>query len=67
MAAQAGVRVPEVVLAALGDDDDALLVTRQPDVEPVENLSPDEVSDETLAALCRRSPDCTAQASPTAG
>jgi uncharacterized membrane protein YbhN (UPF0104 family)/tRNA A-37 threonylcarbamoyl transferase component Bud32 len=54
MAAQAGVRVPEVVLAALGFDDDALLVTRQPDVEPLETLSPDDVSDETLEELSRQ-------------
>jgi glycosyltransferase 2 family protein len=54
MAAQAGVRVPEVVLAALGFDDDALLVTRQPDVEPLETLSPDDVSDETLEELTRQ-------------
>jgi uncharacterized membrane protein YbhN (UPF0104 family)/tRNA A-37 threonylcarbamoyl transferase component Bud32 len=54
MAAQAGVRVPEVVLAALGFDDDALLVTRQPDVEPLETMSPDDVSDETLDDLCRQ-------------
>ncbi len=54
MAAKAGVRVPEVVLAALGFDDDALLVTRQPDVEPLETQSPDEVTDETLEDLCRQ-------------
>jgi glycosyltransferase 2 family protein len=54
MAAQAGVRVPAVVLAALGTDDDALLVTRQPDIEPLETLSPDEVSDETLDELCEQ-------------
>ncbi len=54
MAAQAGVRVPEVVLAALGFDDDAVLVTRQPDVEPLETLSPDDVSDETLEDLWRQ-------------
>jgi uncharacterized membrane protein YbhN (UPF0104 family)/tRNA A-37 threonylcarbamoyl transferase component Bud32 len=54
MAAQAGVRVPEVVLAALGSEDDALLVTRQPDVEPLETQSPDEVTDETLEDLGRQ-------------
>jgi uncharacterized membrane protein YbhN (UPF0104 family)/tRNA A-37 threonylcarbamoyl transferase component Bud32 len=48
MAAQAGVRVPEVVIAALGPDGDAFIVTRQPDVEPLESSSPYEVSDETL-------------------
>jgi uncharacterized membrane protein YbhN (UPF0104 family)/tRNA A-37 threonylcarbamoyl transferase component Bud32 len=48
MAAQAGVRVPEVVMAALGPDGDAFVVTRQPDVKPLESSSPDEVTDETL-------------------
>jgi uncharacterized membrane protein YbhN (UPF0104 family)/tRNA A-37 threonylcarbamoyl transferase component Bud32 len=48
MAAQAGVRVPEIVTAALGLDGDAFVVTRQPDIEPLESSSPDEVSDETL-------------------
>jgi uncharacterized membrane protein YbhN (UPF0104 family)/tRNA A-37 threonylcarbamoyl transferase component Bud32 len=51
MAAQAGVRVPEVVTAALGPDGDALVVTRQPDVDPLELSRPDEVSDGTLEAL----------------
>jgi uncharacterized membrane protein YbhN (UPF0104 family)/tRNA A-37 threonylcarbamoyl transferase component Bud32 len=51
MAAQAGVRVPEVVTAALGPEGDAFVVTRQPNVEPLEGSAPDEVSDETLAAL----------------
>jgi glycosyltransferase 2 family protein len=51
MAAQAEVRVPEVVTAALGPDGDAFVVTRQPNIEPLESSTPDEVSDETLAAL----------------
>ena len=51
MAAQAGVRVPEVVTAALGPDGDALIVTRQPEVEPLELSSPEQVSDETLEDL----------------
>jgi uncharacterized membrane protein YbhN (UPF0104 family)/tRNA A-37 threonylcarbamoyl transferase component Bud32 len=51
MAAQAGVRVPEVVTAALGPDGDAFMVTRQPNVEPLESSTPDEVGDETLAAV----------------
>jgi glycosyltransferase 2 family protein len=51
MAAQAGVRVPEVVTAALGPDGDAFVVTRQPDVEPLEDSKPDQVSDETLEGL----------------
>ena len=54
MAAQAGVRVPEVVIAALGVDGDALLVTRQPDLDPLELASPDHVSDETVEELCRQ-------------
>ena len=57
MAAQAGVRVPEVVIAALGPDGDALMVTRQPAVAPVELASPDEVSDETLRDLWRQVDD----------
>ena len=40
MAAQAGVRVPEVVTAGLGREGDALLVTRQPDVDALELASP---------------------------
>src|SRR5262245_40870813 len=51
MAAQAGVRVPEVVTAALGPTGDALVVTRQPDIEPLESLPPDRVSDELLERL----------------
>ena len=51
MAAQAGVRVPEVVTAALDPDGDALIVTRQPEVEPLELSSPEQVSDETLEDL----------------
>ena len=53
MAAQAGVRVPEVVTVGLGPEDDALVVTRQPNIEPLEVLSADEVSDEILEDLCR--------------
>jgi len=51
MASQAGVRVPEVVMAALGASGDALLVTRQPDVEPLERFAPEHVSDEMLDEL----------------
>ena len=54
MAAQAGVRVPEVVTAGLGPDGDALLVTGQPDLAPLELASPDQVSDELLLELCRQ-------------
>ena len=53
MAAQAGVRVPEVVDGGLGPDGDALVVTRQPDVEPLELASADQVSDELLEDLWR--------------
>jgi len=51
MAAQARVRVPEVVTAALGPNGDALIVTRQPDVEPLELANPEQVSDQTLEDL----------------
>jgi uncharacterized membrane protein YbhN (UPF0104 family)/tRNA A-37 threonylcarbamoyl transferase component Bud32 len=54
MAAQAGVRVPEVVMVGLGPDGDALLVTREPDVAPLESSSPDQVSNETLEELWRQ-------------
>jgi uncharacterized membrane protein YbhN (UPF0104 family)/tRNA A-37 threonylcarbamoyl transferase component Bud32 len=54
MAAQAGVRVPEVVMVGLGPDGDALLVTREPDVAPLESSSADQVSDETLEDLWRQ-------------
>jgi glycosyltransferase 2 family protein len=54
MAAQAGVRVPDVVTAGLGAEGDALLVTRQPDVSPLELTSPDEVSNELLEELWRQ-------------
>lgn len=51
MAAQAGVRVPEVVTAALGPDGDAILATDQPDIEPLERANPEQVSDGTLESL----------------
>jgi glycosyltransferase 2 family protein len=51
MAAQAGVRVPDVVLAAPDGNGDAILVTRQPDVEPLELSSPEEVEDKLLDDL----------------
>ena len=51
MAAQAGVRVPEMVAVGLGPEDDALVVTRQPDVEPLELSSPDHMSDGMLEDL----------------
>ena len=52
MAAQAGVRVPDVVIAALGPDGDALIATREPDVPPLESFTPDEVTDALLGELC---------------
>ena len=51
MAAQAGVRTPQVVAAALGPSGDAFVVTRQPDVEPLETLPGDQVSNELLEQL----------------
>jgi uncharacterized membrane protein YbhN (UPF0104 family) len=51
MAAEAGVRVPEVVAVALGPDGDAILVTRQPEAEPLELAAPDDVSDAELRQL----------------
>src|SRR5206468_8460803 len=51
MAAQAGVRVPRVVTAALGPDGDALIVTEQPDVDPLETAAPEDVSDGALEEL----------------
>ncbi len=54
MAAQSGVRVPEVVTAALGPDGDAVVATTQPDIEPLECSSPDQVSDDTLEDLWRQ-------------
>jgi uncharacterized membrane protein YbhN (UPF0104 family)/tRNA A-37 threonylcarbamoyl transferase component Bud32 len=54
LAAQAGVRVPEVVTVGLGPEDDAVIVTRQPDVLPLELWSPDEVGDELLEDLMQQ-------------
>jgi glycosyltransferase 2 family protein len=54
IAAQAGVRVPEVVIAALGPDGDAVIATRQPDIDPLERSSPERVTDETLESLCQQ-------------
>ncbi len=51
MAAQAGVRVPEVVTAARGPEGDALIVTRQAEVEPLENAAVADVSDALLGEL----------------
>jgi uncharacterized membrane protein YbhN (UPF0104 family)/tRNA A-37 threonylcarbamoyl transferase component Bud32 len=54
MAAQAGVRVPDVVTVGAGAEGDAVLVMRQPDMDPLELASPDQVSDETLEELWRQ-------------
>jgi glycosyltransferase 2 family protein len=54
MAAEAGVRVPEVVIAALGQGGNAGLVTRQVDIEPLEMASADQIRDETLVELWRQ-------------
>ncbi len=51
MAAQAGVRVPEVVTATLGTQGDAIIVTRQPGIDPLEDASPGSVTDALLRAL----------------
>ena len=51
LAAQAGVRVPDVVTAALGPSGDALVVTRQPDLAPLESFSPEQVSDDMLESV----------------
>jgi glycosyltransferase 2 family protein len=51
MAGQAGVRVPQVVTVGLGPWRDALVVTRQPDLEPLENARVDDVSDAMLSEL----------------
>jgi glycosyltransferase 2 family protein len=51
MAREAGVRVPEVVVAALGPHGDAVFAARQPDTDPLELADPDQVSDELLEAL----------------
>jgi uncharacterized membrane protein YbhN (UPF0104 family)/tRNA A-37 threonylcarbamoyl transferase component Bud32 len=54
VAAQAGVRVPEVVAVGLGPDDDAVLVTRQADLAPLELTAPAQVTDELLEELLRQ-------------
>ena len=51
MAARAGVRVPEVLMATVGDGGDASIVTRQPDVAALEVGPADEVSDAVLGDL----------------
>ena len=67
MAAQAGVQVPDVVIAALGPDGDAFVVTRQPDIAPLERSSPDDVSDERSTDCGGRWRGFRRRESPTAG
>ena len=52
MAAQASVRVPEVMTVGLGPEGDAFVVTRQPDIAPLELAQADDVSDAVLRDLC---------------
>ena len=54
LAAQAGVRVPEVVTAASGPNGDALVVTHQPDVQPLETFAAEDVTDDLLEDLWRQ-------------
>ena len=51
MAAQAGVRTPGVATAALAPDGDALIVTREPDAVPLEEVAAADVTDATLHDL----------------
>jgi uncharacterized membrane protein YbhN (UPF0104 family)/tRNA A-37 threonylcarbamoyl transferase component Bud32 len=51
MAAQAGVRVPEVVMAALGQGGNAGVVTRQVYVDPLEVIPAEEIPDRLLLEL----------------
>ncbi|MET1060256.1 MAG: lysylphosphatidylglycerol synthase domain-containing protein [Nocardioides sp.] len=53
MAARAGVRVPDVLLAARGSEKDGCIVTRLHDVDPLEDLPVDTVTDELLVTLWR--------------
>jgi uncharacterized membrane protein YbhN (UPF0104 family)/tRNA A-37 threonylcarbamoyl transferase component Bud32 len=54
MASQAGVRVPSVAIAALGQDGNASVVTRQAHGDPLELAPADQISDEALAELWRQ-------------
>ena len=51
MAAQSGIRVPEIVAVGLGPEKDAILVTRESERESLEASSPEDVSDGTLEDL----------------
>jgi glycosyltransferase 2 family protein len=51
LARQSGVRAPDVVTAALGPTGDALVVTRQPDLEPLEVAPAEQVTDDLLESV----------------
>src|SRR5262245_31309619 len=51
MAAQAGVRVPEVVAVGLGPEKDAILVTHEAEREPLEASNPEDVTEVVLQEL----------------
>lgn len=51
LAAQAGVRVPQVVTATLGPRGDAVLVAHQPVDDPLESWPPERVDDRMLEEL----------------
>ena len=51
LAAQSGARVPDVLTAALGPSGDALVVTRKPDVDPLETASTEQVTDDVLESV----------------
>jgi uncharacterized membrane protein YbhN (UPF0104 family)/tRNA A-37 threonylcarbamoyl transferase component Bud32 len=51
LAERSGVRVPEVVTVGVGPDDDAIVVTRQPDAAPLESWADADVSDDLLRDL----------------
>ena len=53
MTAQAGVRVPEIVLAATSSEGQAGIVTRQTEVESLERTPAEAVPDELLVTLWR--------------
>jgi uncharacterized membrane protein YbhN (UPF0104 family)/tRNA A-37 threonylcarbamoyl transferase component Bud32 len=54
VAAQRGVRTPDVVMAALGPGGDAAMVTTQPDVEPMESLPAERITADVLVDLWRQ-------------
>jgi glycosyltransferase 2 family protein len=51
LAAQANVRVPDVMTVGLAAKDDAIVVMRQPDIAPLELSSPHAVADDMLENL----------------